>query len=88
MNYNFTPTQLAKIQSLQYEAEAKGYFSDVYGYIASLLPNSAEKRWFVGAQQANSGNGVFSVLIREYSIVQMNLRGVPVSAGIMQLASN
>jgi Ca2+-binding RTX toxin-like protein len=85
----FTADQITKIRSLRDAGTINGNYSHIYQYIASILPKgSKEQRWFAGAAQANAGQGVYSVFIREYSKLQMALRGVDYSDTLMQQASN
>ncbi|MGP4844154.1 calcium-binding protein [Marinobacter sp. 1Y8] len=65
-------------------------YDGAYEIVASMLPQGDVRLWFEGAAQANAGRGAFSVLIREYSKRQMELRGgeVPSEFDLMQKASN
>jgi len=71
-----------------------GNYSDLYHMIADMLFSHAGVsdvfNWFVGAEQANSGKGAYSVIIRDYSHHQMELRGIgsSFSLSLMQEASN
>jgi Ca2+-binding RTX toxin-like protein len=94
----FSSTQINEIKRLRDAGpippdSINGNYSHIYNYIASILPNGTSvQRWFSGAAQANSGQGVYSVFIREYSAAQMKLRGLEYSGseleGLLQLASN
>ncbi|WP_338846099.1 calcium-binding protein [Massilia sp. W12] len=87
--HKFTAAQIAQIKQLAEAGEVNGNYSHIYKYIASILPNSSEKRWFEGAELANSGKGIFSEFIRSYSKKQMELRGATnYSDDLMQKASN
>src|SRR5690606_22738261 len=88
-NFYLMVEQVAILQGLKDRGpNADGNYSDVYALIASWLPDGDVKLWFEGAAQANAGNGAFSTLIREYSSIQMELRGVTYSDALMQQASN
>ena len=68
---------------------ADGNYKDAYEYIADQLPIASEERlWVVGAAQANSGEGFFANVIRVYSQIQMDLRGVTFTEELLQTASN
>ena len=69
-------------------SNAQGKYDDVYAAIGEMLPDSDVKRWFAGAEQANAGRGAFSVIIREYSQRQLELRGGTYTPELMQDASN
>lgn len=43
-----------------------GDYSHIYKYIGDQLESSDEKNWFLGAEQANSGQGAYSAMIRGY----------------------
>jgi hypothetical protein len=87
--FYFTQDQINVIQAFQSRGpNAQGNFSDFYAYVASILPSSSERRWFDGATQANAGQGAMSALIREYTVRQLLLRGLPASDMAMQTASN
>lgn len=85
----FTADQIAKIRAMRDAGAIDGNYSKIYEYVASILPRGTEEqRWFAGAAQANAGVGVYSAFIREYSKLQMTLRGVVYSDVLMQQASN
>jgi hypothetical protein len=108
MPYMFTLPQQVQIEEFyqagpvqQYQA---GDFADMYSYIATVLstgnppPDSdldvlKSRLWFDGATKANSGSGVFSILIRDYTQTQGKLHyGREFSQGVgpsgIQEASN
>lgn len=67
-----------------------GNYSHIYKYIGEQLQSSDVKNWFLGAEQANAGQGAYSAMIRGYSKRQMELRGIggSYSDELMQAASN
>src|SRR3990167_1474204 len=67
---------------------AQGNYSDIYLAIAEMLPHGDEKNWFLGAAQANAGEGAYSAMIRGYSARQMAARGIVYTDQLMQAASN
>ena len=92
MDITLTQAQIDHIREM-WDAgpNAQGNYSDIYSYVASLLPlGSDERNWFLGAAQANAGQGAYSSLIREYTKRQMELRGIGdlYSSNLMQEASN
>lgn len=100
MALTLTQAQIDEIRRLrdagplnQTTANPLGDYSHIYRYISEQLGSSDEKNWFLGATQANAGNGAYSAMIRGYSKRQMELRGIDVSntaalAELMQAASN
>ncbi|MEW6589457.1 MAG: putative Ig domain-containing protein, partial [Pseudomonadota bacterium] len=100
MALTLTQAQIDEIRRLrddgpqnQTAANPLGDYSHIYHYISEQLESSDEKNWFLGAEQANSGQGAYSAMIRGYSKRQMELRGIDVSDqdalnSLMQQASN
>lgn len=108
MPYIFTPPQQAQIDA-KYQAGpvnpgASGNFSAMYAYIATLLHTGSpppdddpivlkSRLWFDGASKANAGDGVFSILIRDYTQAEGKLHfgkkfPTTVGPGGIQEASN
>ncbi|MDO9008706.1 MAG: calcium-binding protein, partial [Thiobacillus sp.] len=97
MALTLTDAQIAEIRRLrdagplnQTIANPLGDYSHIYRYISEQLESSDEKNWFLGATQANSGQGAYSAMIRGYSKRQMELRGIGnlYTPALMQAASN
>ena len=91
MEIYLTQTQIDQIRALYLAgANAQGNFSHIYKFIGDLLPESDEKNWFRGAEQANAGQGAYSALIRTYSQRQMQLRSIGglYTPELMQAASD
>jgi len=100
MSFTFSTAQLAEIGNLYEIAKQRNAngnisnYSDVYAYIRDQLhfetDLSVDKvaRWFTAATDANAGIGAVSALIRSYTQYQGELRGVPISDQMIQLASN
>jgi hypothetical protein len=55
MDITLTQAQIDRIREMRDAGpNAQGNYSDIYSYVASLLPQgSDEKNWFPGAAQAN-----------------------------------
>jgi hypothetical protein len=63
-----TQAQIGQIRALRDAGpNADGNYSHIYKFIGDLLPGGDVKNWLRGAEQANAGQGVYSVLIRAQS---------------------
>jgi Ca2+-binding RTX toxin-like protein len=93
MAFAFTQAQYDVIQTWLYNGpDPITHFSGAYTTIAGWMEGYPEmepvRNWFLGAAQANAGQGPFSDLIRFYTERQCELRGVSLPAGMMQAASD
>jgi serralysin len=96
MAINLSELELAALQGMEVQAQAKQIgFWQIYEWLANVLIQKGMSSldstvlWLRGATEANEGQGAMSVLIREYTNTQYQLRyGSSVSAPLMQEASN
>ncbi|WP_199610552.1 calcium-binding protein [Flocculibacter collagenilyticus] len=93
MPHYLTDEQIQELLALRNEGlNAEGNYSHIYERIVEMLPDeipdSMVRLWFRGAAEANAGTGAYAVLIREFSKMQMALRGVGYTPELMQEASN
>jgi serralysin len=96
MAINLSESELTALQSMEVQAQAKQIgFWQIYEWLANLLVQKGASSldstvlWLRGATEANEGQGGMSVLIREYTNTQYQLRyDTGVSAPLMQEASN
>lgn len=91
-----TSAELATLRAKELQAQSKQIgFWQIYEWLADLLMQKGVSSldstvlWLLGATEANEGEGAMSVLIREYTNTQYQLRyGSSVSAPMMQVASD
>ena len=89
MSFVFTSQEITQITLLRDQAPAKGNYADAYNYIADTINSRSDLNplssgydkgtdqvylWLRGASQANSGQGIFSTFIREYTQRQGEVR--------------
>lgn len=101
MTYYFTAAQQADIRNLiaskdwKTELNRAEFYSGLYSIMLQPDANNSDggkdgaqlRLWLRGAERANNEQGIFSVLIREYTTAQAELRGINGEVSL-QVASN
>jgi hypothetical protein len=99
---SFTADELEEITQWFNDGQTAGNYSEMYSNLAELLqgkladaaPSDRELiqqdiLWLQGAMQANAGQGIYSVLIRDYTEAEYTApTGQQVSPTVMQDGSN